>query len=288
MRKPHGWPEGMDLPTGRNFPAHPLRVRYTPDPSPRDAFRELDREEAETEEFEQERIDVREIDPAARGQRLLDSGNAGGSAITTADERNYQLFETRGNPHLPDQITIYGFREYPPDIASDELGLSLIIEWGIQSFTGRVEMDLLHGMAVSLMASYLRVSAGVQPGGYGVVPAGIRLTAGASYGIRPSHAPPQRTIRNVGVEPDDSVSAEVPAYARGVYPMVKGATDGQWYNHSVQQMSGNTVLSEHLYIAGQVISPLRIPLQGDCDQIVLNNLASELLTRANLVFDLSF
>lgn len=260
-----GWPEGMDRP----------RVARLP---PIDSTVEVQRIQTH-------------LSP-----RLLDNGSSGTSIVTvdSPDPVFYPMFECRGNPLAPDETTVFATREYVnQSYLTDEYsepGLTLVVEWGIQNFSAVAELDLINGMVFSLMASYLKMAIRTEPAA-DKSSGQIRITAGASYGIRPAHAPPQKTMRGLtNLGPTDESTVNIPAFARGVYPVVMPNGEGQWCNFILtQNTAGGIRLSEHPYISDGVISPIRIPLLNDAQKVsIVNTDGVKELVRVNFIFDLSF
>jgi hypothetical protein len=251
-------------------------------------------------------MEMRDTGSQSRG--LLANGNAGATITIPelaedADPLTYPLFEIRGDPSEPEPVTVFVSREWITAPGGDVDGewstdLALIAEWNVQHFNGRAEIDLMNGTMFSLMASTLKLSVRIalthpdygSGGSY-------RISAGVSHGIRPSYAPPQRTVwrdRSLyasSLNPGDPGSPFlIPPYARGVYPMALAAGDGQWCNFSLFQCASQSgfSLSQHLYTAGTVISPLRIPLINGARWILITNTdAVKSLIRPALIFDLA-
>jgi hypothetical protein len=202
------------------------------------------------------------------------------------------LFEIRGGGP-PEPLTIFAGRKYTKAGDGSEFAdgeaWTLDVEWMLGNQTFRARMDLINGMTFSLVASALKVWAGIRRF-IGVGEGNIDATvyAAAAYGIRPAHAPPQLTVNvQENSDPSNTYGVIVPAFARGVYLMMPddaGAPDATLYQQ------GNYVLSSHRYQMGVMMSPLRIPLVNTCRSLYLmraSSAAAMTIDHVNYVFDLA-
>jgi hypothetical protein len=209
------------------------------------------------------------------------------------------LFEVRGGGP-PEPLTIFAGRKFVPAPGGGEFtdgeAWTLDVEWMLGNQTFRARMDLINGMTFSLVASALKVWAGIRRF-IGVGEGNIDATvyAAAAYGIRPAHAPPQLTIQAIegitldGEEGENppTYRVKVPAFARGVYLMAddEGAPDVMLY-----QSGDASILSTHRYQMGVMMSPLRIPLVNTCRYLSVARASSAAVLTVdavNYVFDLA-
>jgi hypothetical protein len=208
-------------------------------------------------------------------------------------------------------LTIVGPPVYTSSLSSDSSEsrgpLFAVVEWGVKGGRSTVELDIPQGgVTMSLVASYLRVSARydgmvllngakMDHAAYGGQDPGPTQRVGAfvGYGSYGRSSRLTRTVRldNIphateddGVVPGSSPMVRVPAFARHV---TVTAANPAGFALSLFGPKSSTVPLDFINM-DSTVSQATVALPGDCVSVILNNYNLEaVLTTPALTFDLA-
>jgi hypothetical protein len=217
--------------------------------------------------------------PALLWKRMLDVGSIGSSetfASVAEAARGKRVIDIRGDDRKPEIITITTAVLEESNVKIVDGDTVAVLQWGVQNYQAKAEIDMVQGQMASILASSLTVliksntlDPNITTPRYGVQ---------VSYGQRANQRPPQRTIKGGAAAAGGGINAvtNVPSFAKTLTPLPLITLAG------VNSLDFSIELIERGAIATRIpiswsvtsgMSPIqKIPLPNDVRQVVTRNI----------------